>query len=194
MLGKKTENPRPVSLAEVKAMLSTRAAEPDFGYEQQLSLDYSKKFCKLTPEDAKALGAGLSKIEALQPESVAKIIDILPEHAPTLQAILAREKITLSEKDLEKTLALVSEARTRMIAIEEPKPEGEGAAEGSATAPAAEPPSAPAEAVAEEKEKPAKEGKDEKGKGAKEEKKAKADDGKEGKEEKPKRKKKEGKD
>ncbi|MFH1094723.1 MAG: hypothetical protein V1728_00730 [Candidatus Micrarchaeota archaeon] len=192
MLGKKTENPRPVSLAEVKAMLLARASEPDFGYEQQLSLDYSKKFCKLSLEDARALSAGLSKIEALLPDSVAKIVDILPEHAPTLQAILAKEKISLPEKDLEKTLELVHEARAKMIVIEEIKPEAAQTAEEGAAAPQSPAQAAPQK---EENEKPAKESKDGKETPAKEEKKAKADDAKgEEKGEKPRRKKKESKD
>ncbi|MDE1798649.1 MAG: hypothetical protein KGH63_04580 [Candidatus Micrarchaeota archaeon] len=114
-LGKRSDNPRPVLLAEVKEILKERSGQPDFGYEQQTSLDYTKRFVHLTVKDAKALDKELSEIEALKPESVAKIVDLLPAHPSTLQAILAKDKVVLDAKDVSKVMELVGKARGKMI-------------------------------------------------------------------------------
>lgn len=126
-LGKKVENPRPVCLADVKAILGERGAQPDFGYEQQMSLDYSKRFCRLKPEDAHALAKALAEFEPLKPEGITKIVDLLPEFASTLCALLLKDKVTLSADQTAKVLALVAKFREKMIEPEvvapAPKPE-----------------------------------------------------------------------
>lgn len=131
MLGKKVENPRPLMLAEVKDMLTERFGQPDFGYEQQTALNYANAFTKLTLEDAKKLQKKLTGIEALKPESVAKIVDVLPEHTSTLLAILSKDKVTLSEAEQTEVLELVGEYREKMIAPPEPPPVAEEPAEGA---------------------------------------------------------------
>ena len=71
MLGRKVENPRPATLAEVRKILEQRSVEPDFGYEQQTSLDYARKFAKLTPEDAAKFSKEMTEeIPALKGEAL----------------------------------------------------------------------------------------------------------------------------
>ncbi len=156
MLGRKVEGAKPVSLPHVRAILEQRSAEPDFGYEQQMSLDYARKFAKLTPADADKLAADLAEFDALKPETITKIVDILPAHLSTLQAILAKDRITLPADKTTKVLDKISHFRTKMVAppepTTEPGPIGEVAAE---------------EAKKEEA-KPAKEEEGKKAKGAKE--------------------------
>ncbi len=135
MLGKRSENPRPVLMAEVKDILKARSLQPDFGYEQQMSLDYTKRFVHLTAKDSKALSEELTEIEALKPESVCKIVDLLPEHASTLQAILAKDKVALDAKDVTKVMDLVAKAREKMIEPEIVVPASPPAATASPDAP-----------------------------------------------------------
>ena len=59
MLGRKIDGAKPVSLPHVRAILEQRSGEPDFGYEQQTSLEYARKFAKLTPADADKLSKEL---------------------------------------------------------------------------------------------------------------------------------------
>ncbi|MFH1307033.1 MAG: RNA polymerase Rpb4 family protein [Candidatus Micrarchaeota archaeon] len=130
MLGKKHENLRPVTLAEVKKVLSERSKEPDFGYEQQTCLDYATKFCKLKEEDAKQLEKEISEFEELTPQAVVKIVDILPLHKSTLRVILAKDKITIDDEKFEKILKLVLKAKEKQITPPTPKKEGKEKEEG----------------------------------------------------------------
>ena len=123
MLGRKVEGTKPVSLPHVRAILEQRAGEPDFGYEQQMSLDYARKFAKLTPADADKLAADLAEFEALKPETITKLVDILPAHLSTLQAILAKDRITLSPDKLAKALDKIAHFRTKMVTPPEPSTE-----------------------------------------------------------------------
>ncbi len=116
MLGRKVEGAKPVSLPHVRAILEQRSGEPDFGYEQQTSLDYARKFAKLTPADADKLEADLAEFEALKPETITKLVDILPAHLSTLQAILAKDRITLPADKLSKVLEKIAHFRTKMVA------------------------------------------------------------------------------
>ncbi|MCL6088609.1 MAG: RNA polymerase Rpb4 family protein [Candidatus Marsarchaeota archaeon] len=120
MLGRKVEGARPVSLVEVRRILEQRSGEPDFGYEQQTSLDYTRKFAKLTPEDAAKLEKELAgEVSALKPEVIVKLVDILPTHASTIIAICAKERITLSAPQTQKCLDVIAKFRERMV---EPPP------------------------------------------------------------------------
>jgi len=122
MLGRKVESARPVSLVEVKRILEQRAAEPDFGYEQQTSLDYARKLAKLTVEDAAKMEKELvEEVPALKAEALVKIVDILPVHESTIGAILAKERISLSPSQNAKVLEIAAKFRTKMIAPPEPE-------------------------------------------------------------------------
>ncbi len=127
MLGRKIDGAKPVSLPHVRAILEQRSGEPDFGYEQQTSLEYARKFAKLTPADADKLMGELAEYDTLKPETITKIVDILPAHLSTLQAVLLKDRITLAPDKLTKVLELIGKFRTKMVAPPEPKVEGEHA-------------------------------------------------------------------
>ncbi|VVB56688.1 Uncharacterised protein [uncultured archaeon] len=134
MLGRKVEGAHPVSLVEVRRILEERSAEPDFGYEQQTSLDYARKFAKLTPEDAAKMAKELGEeIPALKGEALAKIIDMLPLHASSITAILAQSRIALSDAQSAKCLDIIAKFRERMVAPPPPPevPAPQAAAEGA---------------------------------------------------------------
>lgn len=142
MLGKRTENPRPILLAEVRDILEKRSAQPDFGYEQQTSLDYCRKFSKIPLDVAKKLAKELGEFENLHPESLFKIVDILPPHKSTMLAILLKDKSTLTSEEADKAMALIAHARTKIIeepAVVAPGAVGEPASGELPAAPAAAP-------------------------------------------------------
>ena len=148
MLGRKIDGAKPVSLPHVRAILEQRSGEPDFGYEQQTSLEYARKFAKLTPADADKLAGELAEFDTLKPETITKIVDILPAHLSTLQAVLLKDRITLAPDKLTKVLELIAKFRTKMVEPPEPKVEGEHAPIGGEPeeAPAAEAEKSPAKA------------------------------------------------
>lgn len=156
MLGRKVEGAKPVSLPHVRAILEQRSGEPDFGYEQQMSLDYARKFAKLTPADADKLAADLAEFEALKPETITKLVDLLPAHPSTLQAILAKDRITLPAASATKVMEKIAHYRTKMVAPPEPSAapaSGEAAEEAGAKK--AEEEGKKAKGAAAAKEKPA---------------------------------------
>ncbi len=127
MLGRKVEGAHPVSLVEVRQILEPRSVEADFGYEQQTSLDYARKFAKLTPEDAAKMAKELGEeIPALKGEHTVKFVDILPTHPSSISAILAPTRIALSPAQTAKCLEIIAKFRERMVAppapVEVPAP------------------------------------------------------------------------
>ncbi len=110
MIGEKFINQKPVNLAEVKQLLADRKKEKDLTYEQDITLKFAKKFSKLSLINAKKLQTDLEKIEGLNPETVTKIIDILPEKKEKLQLLIIKETV-LNEVDLQKILSLCKKYR-----------------------------------------------------------------------------------
>ena len=115
MLGRKELNSSPITLAQVKEILSKRATEPDFGYEQQTCLDYSNQFCKLKPSDASELFSSLKNIEGMTDDCAIKIVDMLPQLKSTVQVILAKDKVVLDDSKLTQVIELVSKASANRI-------------------------------------------------------------------------------
>lgn len=155
MLGRSQLNSRPATLAEVKRILTLRSSETEFGYEQQASLDYVNRFCKLEESDANALLQQLGQIEGLSPQAAAKVVDVLPAYKSTLGLILAKDKSALSDSAQEQIFALVQEYRTKMIAPILPAPPADPSDE-AAPAPAAAEPQPAADTPAPEPESDAK--------------------------------------
>lgn len=106
MIGKGASAIRPVTLAEVLKILEKRQGTAgEFGFEQQTTLDYSKKFSKLKLSDAEEFFKELSSIE-IKPETAVKIIDILPKNKAQLNLILSKEK-DLNEKKVKQIEELI---------------------------------------------------------------------------------------
>lgn len=110
MIGERFINQKPVNLAEVKQLLADRKKEKDLTYEQDITLKFAKKFSKLSLVNAKKLQVELEKIEGLDPETVTKIIDILPDKKEKLQLLIVKETV-LNEVDLQKILFLCKKYR-----------------------------------------------------------------------------------
>jgi len=111
MIGKRTEEGKPVTLAEVQDLLTARSAQPDFGYEQQTSLDYTKKFAKLTKEKAVELTGKIMEFEGMKIEAAVKIVDLMPSAKTQYVPVLMNHKISLNDKEMAKLVELVNSYR-----------------------------------------------------------------------------------
>ena len=161
MIGKGAREIRPVTLAEVEKILEQRqGTSGEFGFEQQTSLDYAKKFAHLKLSDATSMKEELEALE-LKPETAVKIVDLLPKNKSQLLLIISKDRADYPEKKLGEIEEIIAKFSKKAKKIEIKKEEPVAAE------------AAPAEAPAEEK----KEAKDEKApkeeKAAKEEKKEK---------------------
>lgn len=105
MIGEKLIGQKPISLTGVKQILSERKKEKELSYEQDLTLKYAKKFSKLTIAQAEKLVDALKEVEALDPVTTVKILDILPDKKEKLQLLIPRETI-LNDAEMQKVLDL----------------------------------------------------------------------------------------
>ena len=100
-------NVKPVPMAEAKEVLLAREKEKELGYEQKLATEHLKKFTKLKPGEAKKLIDGLNATLKMSPETLATIVNILPQTPDEVRLIFAREKFSLKEEEMAKILETV---------------------------------------------------------------------------------------
>jgi DNA-directed RNA polymerase subunit F len=114
MVGRIQKDLKVIGLAQVKEILEKRAEEGEIGYEQQLALDYAKKFAKLTKEQTQELVDQLMQIEQMNLETAYKIADILPKFKETLLVILSKDRISLNDNEIDRIMNLIKEARDKI--------------------------------------------------------------------------------
>ncbi|MBD3210435.1 RNA polymerase Rpb4 family protein [Candidatus Micrarchaeota archaeon] len=99
---------KPVTLSKVKETLEKREKESELGYEQSQALEHAQKFSDIDGKKGEKLVEKLTQNEKIPEEAALKIIDIMPKTPATLQSILARDKIELTEEELEAVLKELS--------------------------------------------------------------------------------------
>ncbi len=88
----------PLSLAEVKDMISEDKPEIE---------KFTKTFSKMKPNEAKKIREELDKLEIIKikPETIVKVIDLMPEDASDLNKIFI--DVSLNEDEINKILEVV---------------------------------------------------------------------------------------
>jgi len=89
---------------EAKEILKERKKEIELGYEQKNSLEYLKKYDKLTKEKAGKILEELKNISKLRERQIISIVNILPQDNDELRLIMEKDYNSLT--DDEKTLIL----------------------------------------------------------------------------------------
>jgi DNA-directed RNA polymerase subunit F len=88
-----------ITNTEAKRILSERKKEIELGYEQKNSLDYLKKYDKLTEKNVKELMEKLSEIKKLRERQIIAIMNILPKDTDDLRLILEKDYNLLTEEE-----------------------------------------------------------------------------------------------
>jgi DNA-directed RNA polymerase subunit F len=91
---------RPVSVCEARGILVKRKEDGELGYEQGQAHDNSERFGTMDKERAEKLIEALKGFGKITDELATKIVDIRPDNAATLRAVLVKDRIELSEDDL----------------------------------------------------------------------------------------------
>lgn len=91
---------KPATLSQVREILSERGEEGELGYEQSQALEHAEKYWKCDSKKTQKILGNLIKDGKLDEEIALKIIDILPSDPATLKAILAKDKVEMSEEEL----------------------------------------------------------------------------------------------
>lgn len=115
MIGKKATISRIVPLFEVKDMVKERLDINEKGveptYEQNMVMDYSKKFVKLTPAKSRKLLEELLELEGMTEPLAVKILDILPEDMDELTLLISKND-HVQPDSLAKAFELVKKHRS----------------------------------------------------------------------------------
>jgi DNA-directed RNA polymerase subunit F len=139
MIGKGASQIRPITLAEVAKILEKRQGTAgEFGFEQQTTLDYARKFAKLKLSDAQELASELEKL-GVKPETAVKLADILPQNKAQLLLILSKDRAGLPDKKVAEIEELIAKYAKKAKKIEShavAAPEQEAASEAAQESPA----------------------------------------------------------
>jgi len=103
------KNSKPVSTYEVKELLTTRKKEAELAYEQNQALDHAERFSAINTPKAASIVKELTKGGKITEEAVIKLVDVKPTKPETVRAILLKDRIELSDEEIEKVLKLLNE-------------------------------------------------------------------------------------
>ena len=104
------EEPRYVSLAEVKEFLEKEAEERELSYEQSLAMSHTEKFVKLNVEDTKELiNKLLEEFDFMNEKLAYKTADILPTDEDGIKAVFSKDRYTPSKEDAENIINLIKQ-------------------------------------------------------------------------------------
>ena len=92
------------SASEANAIMAKRKEHGELGYEQQQALDNSEKYKKVEASQVKKLVSGITKGGKISNETATKIIDICPDNPATLRAILVKDRVELSDDEVNEIL------------------------------------------------------------------------------------------
>ncbi|MBL7170209.1 MAG: DNA-directed RNA polymerase subunit F [Candidatus Aenigmarchaeota archaeon] len=88
-----------ITNTEAKEILTERKKEIELGYEQKNSLDYLKKYDKLTVKKSEKMMGELKNISKLRERQIIAIINTLPEDVDDLRLVMGKDYTSLSEDE-----------------------------------------------------------------------------------------------
>lgn len=106
MIGKRIVKYKPVTLSEVKEILSSRSTAGELLYEQNIALDHARKFARLSLEDAQNMVKELTET-GLKEELACKLVDIFPQSVREIRMIFSKERFVSNEEELGKIMAII---------------------------------------------------------------------------------------
>ncbi len=112
MLVKRIIGEEILTLSEVKNLLEEIRDErvqedKELGYELRKAISHAETFAKLEVGKSRELMNELLKLDKMKPEIAVRVVDILPLTNDEVRSIYAKERYTLSEKELKDILDLV---------------------------------------------------------------------------------------
>ena len=103
------DNAKPVTLAEVKSILTAISKErEELLYEQKIALEHAQKFVKLSVKKTEELIKELEKLDFISEGQAYKIADLLPITDDDIRTIFAKERTSLTESNIKKILEIVN--------------------------------------------------------------------------------------
>jgi DNA-directed RNA polymerase subunit F len=103
--------PEPVSLSDVKALLTDEATRRPLPREATLAQQHVEAFVRLTPEDTKKLVAELRQFPYVDAALAIKIADVLPQYPEEVRLLFSKERVVLDEAQLTRLLETLAQYR-----------------------------------------------------------------------------------
>jgi len=100
-----------ISIPELKKLLEDEERRRELSSIEVVTLDYARKFSKLSPEAAEKLLNELIEQADLPPEVAVQLVNIMPKTIDEIRTILAFMKKTYLEEDLRKILVILDKYR-----------------------------------------------------------------------------------
>ena len=88
-----------ITNTEAKEILKERGKEVELGYEQKNSLDYLKKYDKLTMKKVENILEELKKITKLRERQIVGIINMMPEDNDDLRLVMEKDYSSLTDDE-----------------------------------------------------------------------------------------------
>lgn len=111
MIGKRLVSKNPVPLAEVKEIIAKKKKDGELSYEQNLTLEYCKKFSKVSEKDAEKLIAELMQMEKLKKENAVELTDIMPKTPDEVKLVFSKEHFILGDDEIAKIIEALNKYR-----------------------------------------------------------------------------------
>ncbi|MDD5339626.1 MAG: hypothetical protein PHV13_00070 [Candidatus ainarchaeum sp.] len=89
-----------VTAAEAKAILAARKDGGELGYEQTQALENLEVTVKIEAKKAASLKEKLIDIGKISKDLASKLIDVRPDNAATVRAVLSKDKVELTEEQI----------------------------------------------------------------------------------------------
>ncbi|MDP7282119.1 MAG: RNA polymerase Rpb4 family protein [Candidatus Undinarchaeales archaeon] len=113
MIGKRALSQEPVSLANVKDIITERKKQGELSYEQNLTLEYCKKFIKLSTKDTAKLIEELVQLEKLNQSHAISLADVMPSNPEEVKLVFAKEHFVLGDEELSQILEILNKYRKK---------------------------------------------------------------------------------
>lgn len=103
----------PVSITEAFDAIGKKEGKDELTYREEKSLEYLKKFKKVSIEDLPKIKEEIEGLEIprLESEHIIKIIDIMPKSGTELRAIVSNSGTVLVDESVTKILDVLNKYR-----------------------------------------------------------------------------------
>ncbi len=102
---------KPVPSAEARNTMSKKKDEEDLAYEQKICMDFLVKNIDINVTDARKAMKELQEVGRIKARQAAILINIMPSEKSDIRLIFSKERMSLSDEDMEKIIGILDKYR-----------------------------------------------------------------------------------
>ena len=103
--------PDPVSLAQVKQLLTDEASRRTLPREATLAQQHGELFARLSVEDTNKLIGELRQLPYVDAALAVKLADVLPQYPEEIRLLFSKERVVLDDAQLTRLLETIAHYR-----------------------------------------------------------------------------------